>query len=143
MLICNVSQLARRAGIAAGIVEAATALDAPGTGNVVFATLVDDPASVGEHVDAFLGQIMIEAASAAVTVNAGLVYRVGIVEAASAADATSAGAGALSAAVVEVAGAADVPDASVLGGVRFESVLALDGPIMPAIPQPTVIYIEG
>jgi hypothetical protein len=143
MLVCNVSQLARRAGIAAGIVEAATALDAPGTGNVVFATLVDDPASVGEHVDAFLGQIMIEAASAAVTVNAGLVYRVTIVEAASAADATSAGAGALSAAVVEVAGAADVPDASVIGGVRFESVLAIDGPIMPAIPQPTVIYIEG
>jgi hypothetical protein len=141
MLVCNVSQLARRAGIAAGIVEAATALDAPGTGNVVFATLVDDPASVGEHVDAFLGQIMIEAASAAVTVNAGLVYRVTIVEAASAADATSAGA--LSAAVVEVAGAADVPDASVIGGVRFESVLAIDGPIMPAIPQPTVIYIEG
>lgn len=74
MLVCNVSLLRRRASIVADLVEAAAALDAPGTGNVVFATLVDDPASVGDHVDAYLGQIMLEAASAAATVNAGFAY---------------------------------------------------------------------
>jgi hypothetical protein len=51
--------------------------------------------------------------------------------------------GVVSAAVVEAATAADAPDASVIAGVRFEGVLALDGPIMPSTPQPTVIYIEG
>jgi hypothetical protein len=72
MLVCSVSQLQRRAAIAAAVAEAAAALDAPGTGNVVFATLVDDPASVGELVDAYLGEIMLEAASASVIVDAGL-----------------------------------------------------------------------
>ena len=64
MLVCNVSLRPPRAGIAADIAEAAAALDTLGTGNVVFATLVDDPASVGEMVDAYLGEIMLEAASA-------------------------------------------------------------------------------
>jgi hypothetical protein len=118
---------------------------------------------VGEHVDAFLGQIMVEAASAAATVNTGLLYAVGIVEAASAIDSALAGRQmiaavaetivansvqdaalmGISAAVVEAATAADAPDASVIAGVRFEGALALDGPIMPATPQPTVIFIEG
>jgi hypothetical protein len=163
MLVCNVSQLRRRAAILADVAEAAAALDAPGTGNVVFATLVDDPASVGEHVDAFLGQIMVEAASAAATVNTGLLYAVGIVEAASAIDSALAGRQmiaavaetivansvqdaalmGISAAVVEAATAADAPDASVIAGVRFEGALALDGPIMPSTTQPIVILIEG
>jgi hypothetical protein len=142
MLVCNVSQLARRAAIPAGITETAAALDTPGTGNVVFATLVDDPASVGEHVDAFLGQIISEAASAAATVNAGLIYRVSIFEAASAAD-TSSSPRAIAAAVVEVASAAALVDASTAAGAAFYGVLALDGPIMPTTPQPTVIYIES
>jgi hypothetical protein len=142
MLVCNVSQLARRAAIAAGIIETAAALDTPGTGNVVFATLVDDPASVGEHVDAFLGQIMVEAASAAATVNAGLIYRVSIFEAASAAD-TSSSPRAIAAAVVEAASAAALVDASTAAGAAFYGVLALDGPIMPTTPQPTVIFVEG
>jgi hypothetical protein len=88
MLVCNVSLLNRRATILAGIVEATQALDAPGTGNVVFATLVDDPASVREIVDAYLGEIMKEAASATATVSAGVVYRVNIDEAATALDAS-------------------------------------------------------
>jgi hypothetical protein len=70
MLVCNVSQRARRAAIAADIAETAAATDALGTGNIVFATLVDDPASVGEVVDAYLGEIMIEAASAGDTLDA-------------------------------------------------------------------------
>ena len=72
MLVCSVSQLQRRTAVVADVAEAAAALDAPGTGNVVFATLVDDPASVGELVDAYLGVIMAEAASAGEAVDAGL-----------------------------------------------------------------------
>ena len=80
MLVCNVSQLARRAAIAAGIVETTAALDAPGTGNVVFATLVIDPASVLDRVDAYFGSIMLETANASATVNAGLLNNAAIVE---------------------------------------------------------------
>lgn len=88
MLACNVSLLRRRASIAAGLAEAAAAADAPGTGNVVFATLVDDPASVGETVDAYLGEIMLEAASADAVVDAFIpaTYAAGVVETATAAD---------------------------------------------------------
>lgn len=88
MLVCNVSQLARRAAIVAGLTEAATAADAPGTGNVVFAALVDDPASVGEIVDAYLGEIMLEAASADTILDANVpaTYAVSINEIVTAAD---------------------------------------------------------
>jgi hypothetical protein len=91
MLICSVSQLSRRAAVAADIAEAAVALDSPGTGNVVFATLVDDPASVAEIVDGYLGQIMLEAASANDIFDGAL-------------------AGIVAAAIVEAALAADTPD---------------------------------
>jgi hypothetical protein len=91
MLVCSVSQLRRRAAIAADVAETATALDAPGTGNVVFATLVDDPASVNEYVDAYLGEIMLEAASAADTWTAtqSQVFAADVTEAAAAADVPS------------------------------------------------------
>src|SRR5262245_58714994 len=65
MLVCNVSVRPLRRAIAADLAEATAAADSPGTGNVVFATLVDDPANVQDVVDAYLGQIMLEAASAA------------------------------------------------------------------------------
>jgi hypothetical protein len=81
MLVCNVSLRPPRSGIAADLAEAAVASDNAGTGNVVFATLVDDPASVGEIVDAYLGEIMLEAASSGDAWDAGLVYATGIVEA--------------------------------------------------------------
>lgn len=143
MLVCNVSLLRRRAAIAADVAEAAAALDAPGTGNVVFATLVDDPASVRDRVDAFLGQIMLEEASAAATVNAGLAYAVRVDEAAFAAELlTGAVPAPQSAAIAEAASAADTLDASKAAGSRFEGVLALDGPII-ANPAPTVIYLDG
>jgi hypothetical protein len=95
VLICSISQLARRAAIAAEIAEASTALDAPGTGNVVFATLVDDPASVGETVDAYLGEIMLEAASATDTLSVPASYDTDVAEAASAIDVQSASAAAV------------------------------------------------
>jgi hypothetical protein len=116
VLVCSVSLSRRRAAIAADVAEAAAALDAPGTGNVVFATLVDDPASVGEHVDAFLGQIMLEAANAAATVTAGLSYATAIAETAAAADVLSSS---VPLAVAETATAASTQDATVVSGVVF------------------------
>jgi hypothetical protein len=88
MLVCNISLRPRRSAIAAGLVETALAMDGLTTGNVVFATLVDDPASVGETVDAYLGQIMLEATSAVDVVDGGFVgiYTGSITEAATAAD---------------------------------------------------------
>ena len=112
MLVCSVSLRAPRPAIAADVAETATAADATATGNVVFATLVDDPASVGAVVDAFLGQIMLEAASAAATVNAGFIATRLITEAATAADVLSAFMP-TAAAVTEAATAIDVPDAGV------------------------------
>jgi hypothetical protein len=91
MLVCSVSQLARRAGIAADVAEAAAAADAPGSGNVVFAALVDDPASVRDVVDAYSGQIMVEAANAHDSVSIPSSYTVAVAEtvtAASSQDAT-------------------------------------------------------
>lgn len=74
MLVCIISLRAPRRAIAAELAEIAAALDASTTGQVVFATLVDDPASVNDRVDAYLGEIMVEAASADAVVDAGLAY---------------------------------------------------------------------
>lgn len=74
MLVCSVSLRPARKAIAAEIAEVAAADDASTTGFVVFATLVDDPASVNDRVDAYLGEIMLEAASAADTLSAGSAY---------------------------------------------------------------------
>lgn len=89
MLVCSVSQLARRGSIAADLVEAGNALDAPGTGNVVFAALVDDPASVNDVVDGFTGEVMFEAANADTVLdsNVPVSYTVAIAEPASGGDA--------------------------------------------------------
>lgn len=91
MLVCNVSLRPSRRAIAAGIVEAGAAADTLGTGNVVFATLVDDPASVNETVDAYLGSIMLEATSAADSWSASipLTYAADVIEVATAADTSS------------------------------------------------------
>jgi hypothetical protein len=86
MLICNVSLRPLRRVVVSEIAEAATAVDALGTGNIVFATLVDDPASVQETVDAYLGEIMLEAASASDTLTAGSAFIAAIDEAVTAVD---------------------------------------------------------
>jgi hypothetical protein len=109
MLVCNVSQRARRAAIAVDIAEAAIAADAAMTGNVVFATLVDDPASVGDHVDAFLGQIMREVANAAAMVDAGMTYAAAVREDALA-TATHSAILAASSVITESAAAMDLVD---------------------------------
>jgi hypothetical protein len=88
MLACSVSLRPPRRTIAAELAEAIAATDATASGQVVFATLVDDPASVGEIVDAFLGNIMLEAASANDVVDGNFVgiYTGTIAEAATAGD---------------------------------------------------------
>lgn len=86
MLVCNVSMRAPRRAIAADLAEIATALDAPGTGNIVFATLVDDPASVNDIIDAFTGEIMLEPATASDAVDSGLAYSADIIEATTSGD---------------------------------------------------------
>lgn len=119
MLVCNVSLRAARRAISVGIAEVATAVDATATGNVVFATLVDDPANVGDRVDAYLGEIMLEAASADATVNAGLVYTVGLLEEAVAGDALSGAVPTiLTADVAEAATAASTQDGTVAAPSR-------------------------
>src|SRR6185436_16592693 len=94
MLVCNVAIRPPRTAITAGITEILAAVDSTATGNIVFATLVDDPASVGDVVDAYLGEIMIEAASADTVLDAGLAYIAAVDEAVSATDTTDATAGA-------------------------------------------------
>lgn len=97
MLVCNVSLRPPRAAIAATIAETTAAVDATATGNVIFAALVDDPASVNEIVDAYLGEIMLEAASAADDVDAHIpvAYDAAVVETATAADTQDASAAVL------------------------------------------------
>lgn len=89
MLVCNVSLRPPRSAIAASLAEAVAATDATATG-IVFATLVDDPASVGDIVNAYLGEIMLEAATATDTVVPVFIYDSEIVEAMTATDTVSA-----------------------------------------------------
>jgi hypothetical protein len=136
MLACNVSQRARRASIAVDIAETTAALDTLGTGNIVFATLVDDPASVGDRVDAFLGQIMLEAANATATVNAGLTYAAAIAEAVTAAEAWSGLVPAVySAAVAETTAAVSAQDATVIAAAWRSAMLAGPQPIFVNDPR--------
>lgn len=95
MLVCNVSLRPPHRAISSEIAEVAAALDVLGTGNVVFATLVDDPASVNEIVDAYLGEIMVEVASATDVITVPMVYAATIVEAVTAAETSDATAAAI------------------------------------------------
>lgn len=105
MLVCNVSMRAPRMAITADVAEAVEAADAIASGNVVFATLVDDPASVDETIDAYVGLIMLETASVSDVVD-GAILGAGII-----------------ANIVEVATATDTPN----GGVLDTSVKLLLG----------------
>jgi hypothetical protein len=86
MLVCNVSLRPLGRTIAADLAEAVTAADATATGNVIFATLIDDPASVRDTVDGYLGDIMLEAASASDSFDVGLAYAGAVDEATTSAD---------------------------------------------------------
>jgi hypothetical protein len=129
-VIAEESLLSLSLTISADIAEVVVATDATATGNIVFATLVDDPASVGEIVDAYLGEIMLEAASAADTVEAGLSFVAAIVE-----DLTALAAedGAVPAvytdAITETVTAADVIDASTVLGTP-KTTIGAAGPLL-------------
>jgi hypothetical protein len=141
MLVCNVSQLRRRAAIAAGLVEAAAALDNPGTGNVVFATLVDDPASVDDRVDAYLGEIMLEAASADAAADAGLVYTAAMDEVATAIELLSGSVPTIwSAAVIEAAAASSIQDAALASLVIRTAMVAGFPPVRAITGVPARVY---
>jgi hypothetical protein len=64
MLVCNVSVAARRT-VATGIVEVAAASDTINPEGGIFAALVDEPVSAIDFADAYSGEIMVEAATAA------------------------------------------------------------------------------
>jgi hypothetical protein len=84
MLVCSISLRPRRRIIAADIVEAAAALDDPGSGTI-FVTLTDDPGDALDRLDAFLGQRVVEAANAVAVVDALTKYPAFVVEEISAA----------------------------------------------------------
>jgi len=116
MLVCNVSLRPPRTAIAAVLAEVATAADATATGNIVFATLVDDPASVGDLVDAYLGEIMLEAASATAVADAGLTYGAAIDEDGTVIDAWNGAVPTVyTGAITEAVTATASPDASIAG----------------------------
>jgi hypothetical protein len=111
MLVCNISLLPRRRAIITDIEEVAAAADAPDIDNAIYASLVDDPSATADLVDAFLGEIMLEPASATDTVDAGLIYNVGILENITAIEASDGIAPQVyTVAITEAASATDAPD---------------------------------
>jgi len=112
MLVCHVSQRPAQRRISADLAEAAVALDGLTVGNLVLATLVDDPAATRESVDAFLGQIIREAASANDICSIASIYSVLVNEAASANDICSV-ASIYNISLNEATNAATVQDATV------------------------------
>jgi hypothetical protein len=145
MLVCNVSMRPPRRAIAAALAEAATAADATATGNIVFATLVDDPANVRDTVDGYLGEIMLEPASAADLVEAGLDLNAAVDESASAAAVED---GAVPAtytdSVAETVTAADTPDASIAAATAVTTT-SMAGPLFmfdPTFPSATLSVIN-
>jgi hypothetical protein len=105
------SASSRRGAFSASLTEAAAAVDLVSTG-LVFAVLVDDPASASDHVDALAGQLMVEVASASDTVTVSLVRFAAVVEEAAAASTTSFfGVFTYNVTVAEPATATDAPDA--------------------------------
>lgn len=124
--------------ISVDIVEAATAVDATATGNVFFATLVDDPANALDNFYAYVGappppeEVMLEAASAADTVTAALTYTAAIVEEAVATEVTVGAMAppAITAAVDEAATASSTQDATAVSAPTRSAMLprAMIGP---------------
>jgi hypothetical protein len=90
MLVCSISMRPRRGAIAADVAETAFAVDEIATG-LLYTLLIDDPASALDSVDAFFGEIMIEAVNAADNFSVELVFTAAVDEPASA-SATASGA---------------------------------------------------
>jgi SPRY domain len=126
MLVCNVSAGPRRAPFVIGLVEASSAVDDSATGLAVLATLIDDPASVDDDVDAYLGDIMVEAASATEVADTALAYSVLVDEVANAVEIVGEGAAFSTVTLNEAATAAD-SYAVIAGTTIFDSATASAG----------------
>src|SRR5262245_26438692 len=79
MLICNTSWHPQRAAILADIAEGAFAADVPTSGTALDG-FIDDPASIIDSVDAFIGEIMSEGANADDIISIGAIYNADILE---------------------------------------------------------------
>jgi hypothetical protein len=122
-----------RRAFAASVVEATTALaDASAAGYVAYDMLVDDPASAVDHLDALVGELMVEAATASDAFTASSVHNAAVIEEATGASTTSAtGTFTYNVSIAETVTAADVLDAfvSVIYSVSVdESATAADTP---------------
>lgn len=127
MLVCFIVPGQRRRQIAAEIVEVAgAAVDL--VSDAGFELLLDAPAIASDTCNAFLGELLHEAASAASTQNAGLFYAVLIDEPASAVDSVAGTGGVVD--ILEPATANTTQDATlVLGIVPRSAMIASMGPI--------------
>jgi len=125
MLVCNVSLRPTGRVIAAALEEAGAADDASTTGTVVFATLIDDPASVSDTVNGFLGSIMIESATAAAIVNVGLTFAAAVSEPVTALDVPAGTVPTVyTVGISEVGAAIDAPDATVSAAAVRQTIVA-------------------
>lgn len=84
MLVCSVSLRPTSRVVAATIVEITEALDGPALG-AIYATLADNPGNALDILGAFVGQNMVEAASAIAVVDALSAHPAAMLEAISAA----------------------------------------------------------
>lgn len=71
MLVCHVSMRPRGVAVAAGVVEGGRATDLSGT-DAVLSVLVDEPAAADETVSTYIGDNVVEAASAGDSVDASI-----------------------------------------------------------------------
>jgi hypothetical protein len=126
MLVCFTSAAPQRRQISVEIVEAAgAAVDI--VSDAGFLLLVDAPAAANAIVDALLGEILHEAASASGIFDGGIAYMVSVDEPASATD-SFAGfyAAGIFADVIEATTADSVEDATVIGALVPKSAMLLD-----------------
>lgn len=115
MLACFVCVLPQRAALAVTIDEVTVATDEILAGNALN-NLADEPAAANAVADAFLGELMVEAATATATADAGLFYAVLLDEPAHALDAWAGiYADGIDVDVTEAAAAAEAVDAAVPG----------------------------
>lgn len=146
MLVNAVVLRSRRAAIAATVFERADAIDTPSTGTI-FAILADDNASALDTLDCFVGQIMIEAASATATVDVGAVYNAAVVEETNAAaEHRATFPHPVPAAIVESASATTTQDAEIGGLNAFivETAIAEDWPFSGVLlPAKAGAALEG
>ena len=136
----------KRGTLAAAVYEIAAASDAPSVG-AAFANLIDAPGASVDHLDAFVGLLVGEAASAVAVVNAGSIRSAAIVEQTNA-NATAWWPGTYAFSIVEptIAGDTLIAGAApgIIAGPIVETATATDGIITPiAITSGMSAVLEG